>query len=54
MRSVQEFNQTEGARSSRGGLCGIALQLHGATGDKRGRFGSSQVHHLVSQLLMSL
>ena len=41
-------NKTQGACSSRRGLCGLALQLYGASGDKRRRFGSSQVHRLVS------
>ena len=40
-----------GACSTGGGLCGIALQLDGATGDKRRRFGSPQVQNLVSSQL---
>ena len=54
IRSNGKLSGAPGARSTGGGLCGIALQLDGATGDKRRRFGSPQVRHLVSTQLYIL
>ena len=54
IRSDGKLSGAPGACSTGGGLCGIALQLDGATGDKRRRFGSPQVRHLVSTQLYIL